>query len=482
MQSATDQLNILVIEDNPTDLFLLEEMLRSSKAPVRKVLTADRISAALDALRENRVNLVLLDLSLPDSFGIESFLKIKDIIQKIPVIILTGLTDSEIALEALKHGAQDYLVKGEFKSDALAKSIQYSIERKNAEEKIVASEEKYKQMFYKNPFPAWIYDLETLRMLEVNDAALNQYGYEREEFLNLSLKDVRPDEDIHELMHSLSLRGVPEKLKGKVWRHKKKNGEIILVEVTFYKIEYAGKIAMQAQINDVTERFRLEHELAEQQKIKQKQITEAVLGAQEKERKCIGEELHDNINQILATAKLFLSASLHESDTQLITKSEGYISMAMEEIRKLSKTLVAPTFIKSGLKKSIEDLIVNTMAAKKITITTDINLSDENGLEEGLKLAIYRIVQEQLNNILKYADASCVTIRLTTRSNKVFLTVSDNGRGFDTSAQRTGIGITNINNRAELYNGSVEIDSSPGNGCRLNVEFQSQGIKSIKAA
>src|ERR1044071_8919056 len=134
MQNVSDHLSILVIEDNPTDLYLLEEMLRSSKAGVKNIYTADRTSIGCELLKKQDIHLVLLDLSLPDSFGIESFLKIKEITQKIPVIILTGLTDSEIALEALKHGAQDYLVKGEFKSDALVKSIQYSIERKNAEE------------------------------------------------------------------------------------------------------------------------------------------------------------------------------------------------------------------------------------------------------------------------------------------------------------------------------------------------------------
>src|SRR5437773_1899017 len=132
MQTVSGHLSILVIEDNPTDLYLIEEMLQSSGTKTKNIYTADRTSAACDLLKKHDINLVLLDLSLSDSFGIDSFLKIKDVTQKIPVIILTGLTDSETALEALKQGAQDYLVKGEFKTDILVKSIQYSIERKNA--------------------------------------------------------------------------------------------------------------------------------------------------------------------------------------------------------------------------------------------------------------------------------------------------------------------------------------------------------------
>ena len=471
MQAVSGHLNILIIEDNPTDLYLIEEMLRSSRVKIKNIFTADRTSAGCDLLRKHDINLVLLDLSLPDTFGIDSFLKIKDVIQKIPVIILTGLSDSEVALEALKEGAQDFLVKGEFKTDILVKSIQYSIERKNAEEKMLASEEKYRQMFYKNPFPAWIYDLKSLQILEVNDAAIQKYGYERNVFLSLNIKDICPEEDIMEAMQSIAYRDISNKVKGRVWPHKKKNGDVILVEVTFYLIDYLGKKAMQAQINDVTRKINLENELALQQKIKQRQITDAVLSAQEKERKGIGEELHDNINQILATSKLFLNTALStkELNIDLLLKSQEYISMAMEEIRKLSKALITPAFIESGLKRSIEELTGNILAAKKIDITTEIDIPAEANLSEALKLTIYRIIQEQLNNILKHAEASAITIRVNGDTNIIFLFINDNGQGFDTRLHRKGIGITNINSRAELFNGKVELVSSPGNGCQLSV-------------
>src|SRR5712671_4977253 len=122
MKTPSDQLAILIVEDNPSDLFLIEEMLQSSKLSIKKIYSSDCISAACALLKEQDISLMMLDLSLPDSFGIESFLKIKEVAQKIPVIILTGLADSEVALETLKQGAQDYLVKGEFNSTHLVKS------------------------------------------------------------------------------------------------------------------------------------------------------------------------------------------------------------------------------------------------------------------------------------------------------------------------------------------------------------------------
>ncbi|MBC7874327.1 MAG: response regulator [Ferruginibacter sp.] len=484
MQTKENSLRILVIEDNPADFCLIETMLGSSAVSVSAICNATRIAEACSLLQTHPIDLVLLDLSLPDSFGLDSFLKIKPFVPHIPVIILTGLAESVVALETIQQGAQDYLVKGEFKADLLARSIKYSIERKNAEEKILASEEKYRQMFYKNPFPAWIYDLDNLKILEVNDAAIEKYGYEREEFLNLTIEDVRSPEEIPALRLPVANRHDIHKWIERIWQHKKKNGEIMLMEVAVYEINYFGKTAIQAQMNDVTEKTRLQKELVQQQIIKQRQITDAVLNAQEKERKGIGEELHDNINQILATSKLFLNTALgqQELNSELLCKSEQYISMAMEEIRKLSKALITPGFIELGLKQSIEDLVENIMATQRISMTIDLEALERIQLNDGLKITIYRIIQEQLNNILKHAAASAITIRVSSKNDTIVLFISDNGKGFDTRLRRKGIGLTNINSRAELFNGRVEIDSSPGNGCRLKVELSMKLIMPQKAA
>jgi signal transduction histidine kinase len=241
---------------------------------------------------------------------------------------------------------------------------------------------------------------------------------------------------------------------------------------------------MQAQVNDVTEKIRLEKELRLQQKQKQLQITEAVLKAQEKERKGIGEELHDNINQILAGSRLYLDVALTQPEKriELIHLGMKNISIAIEEIRKLSKALIVPAFIKTGLKQSVEDLVENILVAKKINITVDTEELDETNLSEGLKITLYRIIQEQLNNILKYAEASAVIIRINTEADTILLSINDNGKGFDTHLVRKGVGITNINSRAGLFNGKVEIDSSNGNGCLLKVVMDTKAPVPQKAA
>ena len=475
MRTVPENFNILVIEDNPSDFFLIEQMLLSSKLRIKKIYPAERMSEALELLREQEISLVLLDLSLPDSFGIDSFLEIKHFAQKIPVIILTGLADSELALEALKQNAQDYLVKGNFDSNLLIRSIEYSIERKKAEEIVLASEEKYRQIFYKNPFPMWINDAKTLAILEVNDAAIQKYGYDRKEFLALTLKDIQ------QFPIDISNLTLYDAMPFRLWNHQKKNGEVIKVEFTYSPINYFGRIAMQAQINDVTEKIRMENELA----LKKTQIIEAVLNAQEAERRGLGIELHDNINQILTSVKLNLGFALEHPDkrTEVISRCMSSTSLAIEEIRKLSKSLILSGNLKElGLVHSIEELIKDIAPVIKIKITLNSKHMVETAISEEQKITLYRIIQEQLNNILKHAHASSVDISLNTAEGQVSVLIADDGRGFDTNAYRSGIGITNIISRAELFNGKVNIDSSPGHGCRLEVLLHPKILRPLEAA
>jgi two-component system sensor histidine kinase UhpB len=469
MPILSENFNILLIEDNAADQFLLEQMLLSSRLKIKKIYIASTIKEAIQLLETSEINFVLLDLTLPDSFGIDSLKTIKPFIERIPVIVLTGLADSNIALEALKEHAQDYLVKGEVNTNLLIKSIEYSIERKKAEETIVASEEKYRQMFYKNPFPMWINDEDSLEILEVNDAATQKYGYSRNEFLALNLKDIQISPVTYQsLLHFTIHHG----RQTTMWNHRKKNGDIIIVEFSYYPISYFGKIAMQAQINDITENLRLESELA----VQKQQLVEAVLNAQEIERRTIGSELHDNINQVLTAVKLNLGLALEYKDNvTIIQKCEKNVETVMEEIRKITKQLILPGDLKElGLVQSVRDMMKETLQHTSISWKVFAKGINESLLSEEQKLTVYRIIQEQLSNVMKHAEASSVAISMDVSNEKIRFAIVDNGKGFDATLKRKGIGLTNIINRVGLFNGQVNISSQPGQGCSLEVELNSK--------
>ena len=217
-----------------------------------------------------------------------------------------------------------------------------------------------------------------------------------------------------------------------------------------------------------------EAKLAEERVEHHRQIARATINTQEKERSEIGKELHDNVNQILASAKLFLSSPFLEGDERekFTNKAAEHIHMAIEEIRKLSKSLVSPSAADLGIIETINDMIGDIRWAQKIEINFNHAGIDESLLDNDLKLTIYRIVQEQMNNILKHAEASLINITLKEYGKKFILTIFDNGKGFDPQIRRRGIGFNNIINRADVFNGKVDIQSAPGQGCMVRVVFE----------
>jgi len=127
---------VLLIEDNPGDARLIREMLGDESQLLFRLECVERLSHGLEYLSKQSTGLVLLDLSLPDSFGVETFLKVFAHSPKVPIIVLTGNDDQTIALLAVKTGAQDYLIKGKLDRELLLRSMQYSIERKRYQEQL----------------------------------------------------------------------------------------------------------------------------------------------------------------------------------------------------------------------------------------------------------------------------------------------------------------------------------------------------------
>jgi len=474
MSGINAALNILVVEDNPGDIFLLKEFLRATDLPIRDIREAGRLSEAKEILSSEPIDLVFLDLSLPDSFGLDSYTGLGSSARRFPVILLTGLLDTSIALQALAMGAQDYLTKGDFDEKLLSRAIRYSLERKRNLENLQESEKRYRELFSNNPMPMWVFDVGSLRFNEANSAALLHYGYTMDEFLHMTVADLRTNGDKEELRKEVDeMRGDGFVQQKGLLQHARKNGDIIFVEVAWHNMNYSGRPAILVLANDVTERIILEQELNEQRILRQRQITEAVIVAQEKERTEIGKELHDNVNQILGASNLYVNTAMTDDEMrqELLERSTELISRAINEIRKISKSLITPGLREIGLLESIEDITDDLKVAKGIHFQLDIHNIPEAEVDEQRKLTLFRIIQEQLNNIMKHARATEAMIRLTIEGQDIVLTIVDNGVGFDISKHRKGVGITNIISRTELFKGKVEISSKPGDGCVLTVRL-----------
>jgi PAS domain S-box-containing protein len=226
-------------------------------------------------------------------------------------------------------------------------------------------------------------------------------------------------------------------------------------------------------VMNLTERKKLEQKLINEQINHQKQLTQATIDGQENERREIGKELHDNIGQQLTTIKLFLDfakSTANENTSEMVDMSLKAVADLINEVRAISRSLVPFTLKDLGLIESINELADSLTRTKIVTIEFEHTGFDESLLPENQKLTLFRIVQEQLNNIVKHAGASTIQIRLFKTRQEIILEIRDNGKGFDVR-KRKGSGIINIQNRVELFNGKTEIFSVPGNGSAMTVRF-----------
>jgi PAS domain S-box-containing protein len=342
------------------------------------------------------------------------------------------------------------------------------------EHALLKSEEQYRQIVETAQEGIWVMD-EKGKTAFVNQKLCQILGCVKEEIIGEPI-GVFTDEAGRTLMQPIQASNSDHRPVNGDFRLLAKSGKEVWASFSGNAIfsgkgEYVGALVM---ITDITEKVALQRNLVAEQVKKQREIAKATVKAQEKERTEIGAELHDNVNQILAASSLFLEQSLIDPENveMYVTKSRGYIANAIDEIRKLTKALVGPTKDKMlGLVSSIKGLIDDILLVKDIQIEFCSATFGEKELEEDLHIVIYRVVQEQLNNILKYANATHITIHLSSNETAHELSIKDNGNGFDASKKRGGIGLSNIGNRAELYNGRVEIVSSPGHGCLLHVLF-----------
>ena len=320
----------------------------------------------------------------------------------------------------------------------------------------------------------WEWDMQTGQIFR-NDALMDMVGYHVGDQKGLSwwLRRIHPEDrdrvsDAVKESTDLNRQSWEEEYRFKcadgTYKHMRDKGFIVY--------ENGLPVKMIGSAQDVSSIKEMENQLLEEKLRSQKEMSETVIRVQEMERTRIGHELHDNVNQILSTIKLFVDmlTPINKEEKKVKEKSIEYVVMAIEEIRKLSRELVVPKLKDRGLIESIASLIddMHFTTNLKIRFTHDLELAL---LTQGVQVTLFRIVQEQLKNILKHSRATNVDITLQRKEEHTSLLIRDNGIGFDSSKTHRGIGLSNIIERTRFYNGTAEIISSPGRGCLLNVDI-----------
>ena len=377
--------------------------------------------------------------------------------------------------------------------------IAVAIERRRADQELRESEERYRLFFESSPQPMWVYDLETLAFLAVNKSAVNHYGYSREDFLAMTIKDIRPTEDIPALDDFLA-SSLERVSAGSIWRHRKKDGNIIEVEITAHSLVFDDRRAELVLAHDITERHRLETALfASEEQLRQSQKLEAI-------GQLAGGVAHD-FNNLLTAINGYSALALRR------VGPDHPISSYLEEIKKagdraanLTRQLLAfgRKQLLQPLAINLNDIVGDMIKLLKRLIGEDVQLITKPGAGlKQIKADPGQLEQVLVNLVVNARDAmprgGTVTIETAnttldgayasthvgvTPGEYVMLAISDTGTGMDQDTRTrvfepffttkekgkgTGLGLSTVYGIVRQSGGNVWVYSELGKGTTFKV-------------
>ena len=319
----------------------------------------------------------------------------------------------------------------------------------------------------------WMLKLPEYNVVDVNNAALLQYGYTREEFLQLSVYDFRPKEDLDKFKAATNtaFRGIHH---AGIWRHKKKNRTILYVDIITYDINYKGQQTRLVLANDVTERHIAEEKLKESYDAIRK-LTGHLQNAREEERLHMSREIHDELGQLLTVLKMdvsWVNKKIEPANTlakEKLSEILTVIDTTVKTVRRIASELRPSLLDDLGLLAAMEWHLEEF--ERRSGILKELNIPEtEIQLSNSLKIGIFRIFQESLTNVARHAEATKVTVSLVQKEKQLILTIRDNGKGFEEKkGVKKTLGLLGMKERSQMMGGHYSISGIPGEGTTVTV-------------
>jgi len=461
-------LRVLVVEDNPADVDLIREYMADSGLISFQINSVSRLSEAIARLEGESYDLLLIDLGLPDSRGLETFYKVQTAAPNIPTIILTGYDDQEAAITAVRKGAQDYLIKGEIIGSVLVRAARYAVERKQSEESLRAAERKLKTLFEIVPLGISVLDADR-KIVFSNPAletiaGLSREGLLREEYTNR--RYLRADKTPMPAEEFASVRAVKEdkRVDNVETGILRKDGEVIWTNVSAVPVTFSDwKVVIVT--SDITER----------------KAAEEVLQKSLREKESLLQEIHHRVmnNMQIISSILHLQAGyIKDEEARRILKEGQFrirsIALVHEKLYR-SSDLSKIDF--ADYLQSLFDHLFQffRFEADQIRLETDL---ERIFLDINSALPCALISNELVSNVLKHAfpEGRKGVIRIGLRregDGTVELRIGDDGVGFPeridiNNADSFGLQIVNL--LVGQLEGIIKLDR--GEGTAFTVTFR----------
>jgi two-component system, sensor histidine kinase PdtaS len=473
---------VLHIEDNEDDRIALHEYLSDSAIELR-VLSASSMANGLESLRTNSIDLVLADLSLPDSTGVETFVRLHNEAPNVPIVLLTGRNDEEFAVELLSLGAQDYLAKGDVNRSTLLRTLRYAVERKRIEtalktaledqdrdqQQIKRAEERFRIVVEAAPNAMMMIDSEG-RIALINSQTEKLFGYERKMLLGQKVEMLVPERfrTTHLADRSGFFSGAPTARamgSGRDLFGVRRDGKEVPIEIGLNPIKSAEGVFVLASIIDITDR----------------KMSEDSLRRSLNEKLALLQEVHHRVKN-----NLQIISSLLAMQASVILDKEIVAKLADSQRRVMSMAMIHEHLYRHDDMSSIDlaeyvrDLAAHLFSSytqsPNITYRLDLaptRLSIEQSVPCGL------ILNELITNAIKYAYPAGkgeIKIRVFAKADCVSMSVSDHGAGmpadFNWETSKS-LGMTLVQELTTQLDGTLEIGRPPGSS--FTVRFSHRG-------
>lgn len=486
-------IKLLVIEDNPGDYLDLRKCLTDNDEITYKVSQRKDLASGIDYLKTNSVDLVLLDLGLPDSDGIVTLTALKQQFPEVGIIVLTGYNDGALGIEAIHKGALDYLVKHSSTYPFLPNTILFNIERRDKNKLLEESEERFRNVF---EFSA---DGKAITYLDggfkVNKAYLEMLGYDEDEIADAWMKITHP-EDIEisrQVMEDLMMGRAEKRIYEKRFIHK--DGSVVWVTISsaLHRDEHGKPVYMITSVVDISERKQRETEIHRLNETLEQKVRErtAQLTAAIKELEAFSYSISHDLRAPLRTIDGYCSIVMEDYADLLDAHGKEYLEKIRNNAQHMSRLIDSLLVLAkiqqadldnqpldfSDLASEVKHKLLDEITGRSIefVIQPKVMVSGDRNLLEVL-------LHHLFSNAIKYTapkKQAVIEFGMKQLNNKAVYFVRDNGIGFDmayvnklfVAFQRlhsardypgTGIGLATVNRIIKRHGGSIWAESVTG--------------------